>query len=487
MQSVILCYLLFIPLCVAVLSLGADNKALQSKVKIISASLALFALPLVFHLTAKSVIYGYEISYSFTKSTTLYPLAVSRYGLIFLTLLSLIYPFGLIYTFKYLEETKHKKQSIFLVFYNLSMFAGFGMSLAGNMLILLVFYELITLFSYPLILGSATKESISASRSYLLYLVGTSVVLLMPALSYVYSKTNMLGFYYGGTIASVGLSKTEINVLYLMFVIGFAKTAIWPVSGWLIKAMVAPAPVSALLHSLVVVKSGLFGLFLITYKVFGLKLLQQNLWSIGGVNILTLMSTFTIISAGIAASKEQNLKKRFAYSTINQVSLAILMISTLSFTGIQAAMVQFLTHGIVKFTLFSALGCCKIVNGDYQLQGIGNLWKRSPITGITMFITCLALLGIPPTSGFYVKYQMLTTAFGSENYFIFGVIVLATILSFMYTFEILYNLMPKNANNKSKGKFKKIPHTMQFTLVYFCYLIIVSAKPIKEISALLTF
>jgi formate hydrogenlyase subunit 3/multisubunit Na+/H+ antiporter MnhD subunit len=410
-----------------------------------------------------------------------YTFATTRYGVVFFSLITLLYPIALLYTLSYIKSQKLENEKQFLFFLNLAIFAGLGVSISADLFTMVTFYELITLSTYPLLLSNTTDRNRSSTRYYLSYLLPSSVVFLVPLMIYIYNIAGTVTFNNSGILEDIYVSQTAINLMLIFSIIGFAKVCIVPMHTWLVKAMVAPAPVSAILHAVIVVKSGLFGIIMFATRIIGLSVLRENIWKIGHFNILAMIASLSIVYASIMAIRQDDLKERLAYSTITQIAMSLLALSTLSNYGSFVSMVQFFAHGVAKIALFFGAGAVYIMNGSYSLAKTPGLWRKSPVVCITMLMGALSIVGLPPTVGFYAKYTIISAALASQDYIAVAVCMLSAALSAMYIFGILYYIFFVPMDSVYKSKERHLPIGISVSLWLLCGLLIVSATFINKL------
>ena len=230
-------------------------------------------------------------------------------------------------------------------------------------------------------------------------------------------------------------------------IFGIAKAAIFPVHNWLPNAMTAPTPVSSILHAVVVVKSGLFAIISVIYFIFGAQFLRQSIFTVYGENWLTILSVTTIFVMSIVAIFQDNIKKRLAYSTIAQLSYAILAASMFSGSAMKVALLLMAAHAFAKIILFFGAGIIYSYFNKTNLSQIYGIGKDIPVFMIAMCVACVSLIGLPITIGFMAKYQLLSMIIKYQNLAIITAIIVSTLLSVSYCFPIVYNTMfAKNHN-----------------------------------------
>lgn len=326
---------------------------------------------------------------------------------------------------------KIKPASIF--FFAIAIAGVMGVAFAGNLLTLFIFYEVLTLSTFPLVTHKGNDTALAGGRIYLGILLTTSIGLLLPAIIWTWSVAGTTDFSAGGILYGK-ISGVPLTILTLLFIFGIGKAAVMPVHRWLPAAMVAPTPVSALLHAVAVVKAGVFSVVKIVVYVIGIDTLAAAPWS----ELLWILPGFTIVVASVVALKQDNLKRRLAYSTIGQLSYVVLGALLIAPFSIKGAALHIVAHAFGKITLFFAAGSiytsCKKTNIS-ELNGIG--W-RMPFTMAAFTIGAISMIGLPPAAGFISKWYLLLGAFQVEQYVAVLVIIVSTLLNTAYFMPIVY-------------------------------------------------
>jgi multicomponent Na+:H+ antiporter subunit D len=358
-------------------------------------------------------------------------LRVDSLGLVFGLVSSLLWFIVGIYTIGYMEH-KHKKQRFF-TFFSLSIFSAFGIAFAANLFTLFLFYELLTVCTYPLVTHEGTPEAFKAGSKYLIYtFTGGGFVLLSVAITYFLTGT--LNFS-DAPLLSIKHGTTILYLLFASYTIGFGvKAAIMPIHSWLPSAMVAPTPVSTLLHAVAVVKAGVFGVLRMVYFVFGVDLMKQ----LGLNNVLAGIAAFTIIAASLIAMNQDNLKRRLAYSTISQLSYIVLGAALVSSQAALGAIIHIANHAFTKGTLFMCAGAIAEETGKKNISEMKGLAKRMPLTMAAFTIASLGMLGVPPVAGFVTKWFLGSGAVEARQPVIIAVLILSSLLNALYFLPIAY-------------------------------------------------
>ena len=358
---------------------------------------------------------------------------VEPLGMMFAALASGLWLVNSIYSIGYMRGNREKKQTRFYVMFAVSLAATMGIAFAANLFTLFLFYEALTLSTYPLVSHKGDPKTVRSARVYLGILISASIGLLLPAIIWTYSVAGTGDFTVGGILRG-HIDGPAVGLLLGLFVFGTAKAAVMPVHRWLPAAMVAPTPVSALLHAVAVVKAGVFTITKVIVYVFGIDFLFAEPSS----GWLFYAAAFTIIAASLVALRQQNLKRLLAYSTVAQLSYVVMAAAILKPLAEVGAAIHMLAHAFGKITLFFAAGAIYTASKKtelWQLRGIG---RRMPITMTAFTIGALSMIGVPPTAGFVSKWYILAGAFQADNYAALATIIVSTALNAAYFLPIVY-------------------------------------------------
>ncbi|MBW1789510.1 MAG: monovalent cation/H+ antiporter subunit D family protein, partial [Deltaproteobacteria bacterium] len=327
---------------------------------------------------------------------------VDKLGMLFALVSSSLWIVTSIYSIGYMRSLKEHGQTRYFCFFALALSATVGAAFSANLLTLYLFYEMLSFATYPLVTHHQNEEARSAGRKYLLYIVGTSIGLVLPAMLICYSFNGTLDFRPEGILAGSG-SRTMLAVLLLMLMFGFAKAAIMPFHSWLPAAMVAPTPVSALLHAVAVVKVGVFCIVRVLTGVFGTDLLaSQDL-----APFILVPTAVTILVGSLIAISQDNLKRLLAFSTIAQLSYIVLGVALLSPRGITGGVLHIAMHAFGKITLFFCAGAIFVATGKKNISEMVGIGRRMPVTMAAFFIGALSIIGLPPCGGFLSKWYLV--------------------------------------------------------------------------------
>jgi multicomponent Na+:H+ antiporter subunit D len=359
---------------------------------------------------------------------------VDALGMLFALVASLLWIVTSAYSIGYMRGLNEHSQTRYFCFFALALSATIGVAFSANLLTLYLFYEMLSLATYPLVTHHQDREARSSGRKYLLYIVGTSIGLVLPAMLICYHLTGTLEFSPQGFMTGAA-SPAMTAVLLFMFIFGFAKAGIMPFHAWLPAAMVAPTPVSALLHAVAVVKVGVFSIARVMTGVFGINLLSSS--HLG--TVVCYVAAFTVITASLIALSQDGLKRRLAFSTIGQLSYIVLGVALLSPKGMTGGLVHIAMHAFGKITLFFCAGAIFVATGEKYISRMVGIGKRMPITMIAFFIGSLSVIGLPPTGGFFSKWNLVLGTLESGQPLMLVVLLVSSLLNAAYFLPIVYN------------------------------------------------
>ncbi|MBT6406033.1 MAG: monovalent cation/H+ antiporter subunit D family protein, partial [Rhodospirillaceae bacterium] len=308
-----------------------------------------------------------------------------------------------------------------------------AIAFAGNMLTLFVFYEALTICTYPLVAHAGHDKAKRSGRIYLGILLTTSIGLQLLAIIGTWLATGTLDFREGGIMAG-NVENGIAGILLFLYIYGIGKAALMPVHRWLPAAMVAPTPVSALLHAVAVVKAGVFTVVKVVVYIFGVDYLADLI----NPDWLLYVSGFTILAASIIALRQDNLKRRLAYSTISQLSYVVMATAILAPLSIVGAALHIAAHAFGKITLFFAAGSIYTAAHKTEISQLDGIGRKMPWTMGAFAIGALSMIGVPPTAGFISKWYILHGALDSGQMLAVAVVVISTLLNAGYFLPIVY-------------------------------------------------
>ncbi len=370
-------------------------------------------------------------------------LRVDGMSLLFATTSSFLWILAGFYCVGYMRGLNEHAQTRFYTCYSATIFGAVGVAFSGTLLTLYLFYEVVSIFTYPLVMHHQDGEAYDGSRKYISYLMTTSKLLLLPALVLTYVVTGNLDF---ATNVQTGMfpataSRALVTALYFMSIFGYAKAAIMPLHNWLPSAMVAPTPVSALLHAVAVVKVGVFSICRVMLYAFGVNVLHQ--YGLG--TITAYLASFTILMGSIIALTKDNLKARLAYSTISQLSYIILGVALLTPSGIAGGLIHIPNHAFAKITLFFCAGAIMVAHRKTEISQMEGIGYQMPFTMAAFGLASLSMIGVPPVAGFVSKWYLAVGAMQLKSVGILVVLLASSILNAGYFVPIFIKaFFPRN-------------------------------------------
>ena len=354
-------------------------------------------------------------------------------ALLFVTLSTVLWLVTTVYAIGYLEGSPHRSR--FFGFFSLCVTATVGVALAGNLITFLLFYELLTLATYPLVVHRGTEEARRAGQSYLRYTIFGGALLLLGTV-WLYSLTGTLEFTPRGFLNDLGAEhRPALVIIFALLIAGLGvKSALVPLHGWLPKAMIAPAPVSALLHAVAVVKAGAFGIVRVVYDVFGVEFAD----GLGVTAPLAWLAAFTIIYGSLRALFQDDLKRRLAYSTISQVSYITLGVAVAGPVAAIGGVVHLVHQGVMKITLFFCAGNLAETLGIHKISEMNGVGRRMPWTMAAFTVGAFGMIGAPPIAGFISKWYLGMGAMEAGQGWVIFVLAGSSLLNAAYFLPILH-------------------------------------------------
>lgn len=358
---------------------------------------------------------------------------VEPLGMLFALVASGLWIVNSVYSIGYMRANHEHSQTRFYVCFALALACVMGIAFSSNLLTLFLFYEALTLVTYPLVAHHQDEEARRGGRIYMTYLLGSSMAIFLVAIITTWLATGSVEFTPGGLIGA-HLSNSQIGWLLALFIFGIGKAAVMPMHRWLPAAMVAPTPVSALLHAVAVVKAGVFSVVKVVVYIFGV----ERIAGLSSVDWLPFIAGFTIVAASVVALRSDNLKRRLAYSTISQLSYVVLATAILAPLSMIGAVLHIAAHAVSKITLFFAAGAIYTAAHKTKISELDGIARRMPITMAAFAIGAISMIGLPPTVGFISKWYMLQGAVSAEQWNAVAVIAVSTLLNAGYFLPIIY-------------------------------------------------
>jgi multicomponent Na+:H+ antiporter subunit D len=354
-------------------------------------------------------------------------------SMVFIILSSVLWLLTTLFAVGYLEESPNRSR--FFGFFSLCVSATMGIAMAGNLFTFLIFYEMLTLSTYPLVIHRGTEEALRGGRIYLIYTLTGGAVLLV-ATAWLYVLAGPVNFTVGGALWHVAAEHTgTLRFLFFLFIAGLGvKAAMFPLHAWLPTAMVAPAPVSALLHAVAVVKAGAFGIVRVVHDVFGAELASN----LGMMRPLLIAAAVTVLYGSLRALTQDDLKKRLAFSTVSQVSYIIMGVAIFGPVAMVGGVVHLVHQGIMKITLFFCAGNFAETLGIHKVSEMDGVGKRMPLTMAAFTVGALGMIGLPPMAGFITKWYLGVGALDGGEDWIILVLMVSTLLNAAYFLPILH-------------------------------------------------
>jgi len=377
------------------------------------------------HFTIFPLLPGLSISLRADPLSMMFAVAAS-----FLWMVTVFYSAG------YMRGLEEHAQTRFNTCFALALFGAIGCAFADNLLTLYLFYEIVSVTTYPLVAHHQDEEGYEGGRKYLIYLTTTAKGLILPAIVVIYVLGGSLDFADNvrSGILPPEVHRGLVTALYIACILGFAKNGVMPLHHWLPGAMVAPTPVSALLHAVAVVKVGVFSTVRVMLYVFGVDLMDRlNL----GLPTAYFVS-FTIVTASIVALSKDNLKARLAYSTVSQLSYIILGVALLTPQAVEGGLVHIANHAFSKITLFFCAGAIYVATHKKNISEMRGLGRSMPFTFGAFGVAALSMIGAPPVAGFVSKWYLLVGAMDAGSLLVVAVLITSTLLNAAYFAPIVY-------------------------------------------------
>jgi len=446
----------------------------------IQASVVLSMVPI---LLSGSII-EFQIWQMFTHVPLL--LRVDGFGLLFACVASLLWIATTVYAIGYMRGLHEHAQTRFYSFFAISLSATIGVAFSANLLTIYFFYEMLSVSTFPLVTHMQDKDARTGGRTYLGYLLFTSLCLLLPAMSWCYVWLD------GGTVTmdfladtgKVGdFSQTTQMVLLALFTFGFAKAGIMPLHSWLPGAMVAPTPVSALLHAVAVVKVGVFCVIRVYSDIFGIQVLQD----LDGEDWMIGIACATILISSLIALSQDNLKRRLAFSTIGQLGYVVLGATLATEQGVGGSVLHIAMHACGKITLFFCAGAIFVASGKKYVSELRGLGRKMPITMGAFMIGSLSVIGLPPLGGFISKWYLALGALDRDMTWVVVVLLVSSLLNVFYLLPVAVTAFFRDPKDDQDTGMKEAPMACVVPLAITaigCFGLFFFAEPILQLVGL---
>jgi multicomponent Na+:H+ antiporter subunit D len=364
------------------------------------------------------------------------------------------------YNIGYMRSLKEHAQTRYYFCFAVAIFGAVGVAMSANIFTLYLFYEVITVFTYPLVAHHEDEDAFSGGRKYIVYLMGTSKLFLLTAMVMTYVLCGTLDFNLSDVVKGIfppEANPTAVQVTYFLFLFGLAKAAIIPLHNWLPSAMVAPTPVSALLHAVAVVKAGVFSISRVVLSGFGVETMD----SLGLGTPTAYLAALTIVVASVIALTKNDLKARLAYSTVSQLSYVIIGVAMLTPVAVTGGLAHIAHHAFAKITLFFGAGAIYVATHLKQIDLMAGLGRRMPWTFGAFGLASLSMIGVPPVAGFVSKWYLINGAIALDRVVLLVALLSSTLLNAAYFGPIVYKaFFEKPAPGVEVESFREAPLTM---------------------------
>lgn len=391
-------------------------------------------------------------------------LRADGFSMIFAMVASSLWMIAVFYSMGYMRAHDEPCQTRFNACFALAIFGAVGVAFSDNLLTLYLFYEIVSVCTYPLVAHHQDEESYEGARKYIIYLTTTAKLFLLPALILIYVLAGTLDFPHNIAtgILPAGSTGWVVTMLYIFCIFGFAKNGVMPFHHWLPGAMVAPTPVSALLHAVAVVKVGVFCTTRTMLYVFGVNAMDRlNL----GIPTAYFVG-FTILVASMIALSKDNLKARLAYSTVSQLSYIILGVALLTPHAIEGGLIHIVNHAFSKITLFFCAGAIYIASHKKYISEMSGLGRTMPFTFGAFAVASLSMIGAPPVAGFVSKWYLLVGSMEAHQVGILVILIASTVLNVGYFAPVTYKaFFGKRPAGEVEAGIKEAPLSMLIPLL----------------------
>jgi multicomponent Na+:H+ antiporter subunit D len=380
---------------------------------------------------------------------------VDAFGLLFAAGAAVLWIATSFYSIGYMRSLEEHAQTRYFACFALALSATMGVAFSANLFTLFLFYEALTFTTYPLVGHKETAEAKAGARKYVIYLLGAAKVFLMAAIILTYNVAGTLAFRKGGILPASALQAepTLLFVVFALFLFGFAKNAVMPLHSWLPAAMVAPTPVSALLHAVAVVKTGVFATLRVFLFVFGAEAMRY----LGADKLALGVASVTILGGSLLALGQNNLKARLAFSTISQLSYIILGGALLTTSGVLGGIAHITNHAVSKITLFLCAGSIYVSAHKTDVSELSGLARQMPWTMAAFALASLSLVGIPPASGVVSKWYLAVGSLERGSPWLLGVLLTSSLLNAAYLGPVVYKAYFEDSPDLGHGQVREVP------------------------------
>lgn len=378
---------------------------------------------------------------------------IEALGMLFALIASFLWLITTVYSIGYMRGHNEQNQTRFYACFAIAIGSVMGIAFSANLFTLFIFYEVLTLSTYPLVTHAGTEKAKYGGRVYLGILLGTSIAFFLFAIVSTWFVAGTLDFTPGG-VFDTEVNTTVAGAILVLFIFGIGKAAIMPFHRWLPAAMVAPTPVSALLHAVAVVKAGVFTILKVCVFIFGIDLLAV----LPSTQFLLYLAGASILLASLVAMRQDNLKARLAYSTVSQLSYVTLGALLATSAGVIGSSMHIAMHAFGKITLFFCAGAILVAAHKSKISEMRGLGKQMPITMACFFIACLSIIGLPPTGGTWSKWYLIMGTLDTEQYVLMSVLIISSLLNIAYLLPIpIRAFLSTDKTNTTETGIKEAP------------------------------
>lgn len=402
-------------------------------------------------------------------------------GMLFSLVAGYLWLVTTIYSIGYMRGHNENNQTRFYICFAIAISSVMGVAYADNLFTLFIFYEVLTLSTYPLVTHAGTPAAKEGGRVYLGVLLTTSILFLLLAIIGTWHTAGTTEFRAGG-IFPQDTPSVVTGTLLVLFIFGIGKAAVMPFHRWLPAAMVAPTPVSALLHAVAVVKAGVFTVLKVSVYIFGLDLMGR----LPTADIMLYIAAASVLLASLVAMRQDNLKARLAYSTVSQLGYITVGALLATNAGIVGGAMHIAMHAFGKITLFFCAGAIMVAAHKTEISDMRGLGRQMPITMTAFFIGSLSIIGLPPTGGTWGKWFLMTGALDAGHWAIMGVLMLSSLLNIAYLLPIPMRGFFSNAGKTGEVKIKEAPLPSLLALSFTalgCIVLFFFTQPLYELAS----
>jgi len=402
-------------------------------------------------------------------------------GILFALIASFLWLITTVYAIGYMRSHEELNQTRFYACFAIAIGSVMGIAFAENLFTLFIFYEVLTLSTYPLVTHAGTEKAKEGGRIYLGILLSTSIVFFLLAIISTWFVAGTLDFKPGGVFDS-DVNITVAGIILLLFIFGIGKAAIMPFHRWLPAAMVAPTPVSALLHAVAVVKAGVFTILKVCVFIFGIDLLAE----LPSTQFLLYLAAASVLLASLVAMRQDNLKARLAYSTVSQLGYVTIGALLATSSGVIGSSMHIAMHAFGKITLFFCAGAILVAAHKSKISEMRGLGRQMPITMAAFFIASLSIIGVPPTGGTWSKWYLLMGTIEAEQWILMAVLMISSLLNIAYLLPIPFHAFFSTDKTSTAGtgiKEAPLPSLIALCITTVgCLILFIYPQPLYELA-----